>query len=325
MRKVKLRALRMALGVATLAGVGLISTLGSGNAFASTAHHHHGFGGVVGQVYVNDNTISGNTVAAFDRHADGALTPVPGSPFAVGGYGTGGGIASQGSVQLSTNGRYLLVVDAGSSQISVLRIERDGSLQIAGGGPVSSNGPNPVSIAVHHRLVYVANAGTANDPSPNYTGFTLHHGYLSALPDSTVALPPGAQPGDVLFNGDGTKLVGTRVGSSEIDSFTVGADGLLAAASGSPFAAQGLGPFGGEFRPTNPSQLFVTNAHNMGTNVGTVSAFEDGADGTLTSIGASPFGDVQNAPCWLTITADGQFLFAVNTASGSISRYLDRA
>jgi 6-phosphogluconolactonase (cycloisomerase 2 family) len=136
-----------------------------------------------------------------------------------------------------------------------------------------------------------------------------------------VILPNDSQPGDVLFNGDGTKLVGTRVASSQIDSFTVDGDGLLTAASGSPFAAQGLGPFGSEFRPTNPAQLFVSNAHNGGVNLGTVSAFADGADGTLTAIGSSPFADLQNAPCWVEISHDGQYLFTVNTASSTISRY----
>ena len=108
-------------------------------------------------------------------------------------------------------------------------------------------------------LVYVANAAAT---APNYTGFTLNAGgHLRAIAGSTVTLPDASQPGDVLFNGDGTKLVGTRVGTSLIDSFTVGANGLLTAAAGSPFAAQGLGPFGSEFRPTNPTQLFVSNAH----------------------------------------------------------------
>ena len=42
---------------------------------------------------------------AFDRHADGTLTAIPGSPFAVGGAGTGAGImTSQGSLQLSSDG-----------------------------------------------------------------------------------------------------------------------------------------------------------------------------------------------------------------------------
>ena len=81
---------------------------------------------MVGQVYVNDNTAGVNTVAGFDRHADGSLTPISGSPFAIGGAGTGHGVASQGSLQLSADGRYLLAVDAGSNQISVLRIKPHG-------------------------------------------------------------------------------------------------------------------------------------------------------------------------------------------------------
>ena len=226
---------------------------------------------VVGQLYVNDNTAGVNTVAGFDRHADGRLTPLPGSPFAVGGAGTGRGVASQGSLQLSADGRYLLAVDAGSNEISVARIKPHGGLQIA--DVVPSNGGNPVSIAVHDGLVYVANADAT---APNYTGFTLNAGgHLRPISDSTVSLPSASQPGDVLFSGDGSKLVGTRVNTSLIDSFTVGGDGRLTAAPGSPIAAQGLGPFGSEFRPTDPTQLFVSNAHNVGAGSGTVSAFAD--------------------------------------------------
>jgi 6-phosphogluconolactonase len=136
-----------------------------------------------------------------------------------------------------------------------------------------------------------------------------------------VTPPDGSQPGDVLFNGDGTKLAGTRVGTSLIDSFTVGSGGRLTAAPRSPFPAQGLGPFGSEFRPTNPHQLFVSNAHNAGAGSGTVSAFRDSAGGTLSPIGSSPFADLQTAPCWVEITHDGHFLFTVNTGSGTISRY----
>jgi 6-phosphogluconolactonase (cycloisomerase 2 family) len=183
---------------------------------------------------------------------------------------------------------------------------------------VSSGGVNPVSVAERDGLVYVANAGAVGS---NYTGFTLSRGgHLQPLADSTVALPDNAQPGDVLFNSTGTTLVGARVGSSLIDSFSVGSDGRLTAAPNSPFTAQGPGPFGSEFRPTDPSQLFVSNAHG-GAGNGSVSAFSVASDGTLSSIGSSPFADNQTAPCWVEITHDGQFLFTVNTASGSISRY----
>jgi 6-phosphogluconolactonase len=299
--------LRLLMGLAPIA-VGAAIAAGSASAASS----------VVGHVYVNDNTAGVNTIAAFDRHADGTLTPVPGSPFAAGGAGTGAGIGSQGALQITSDGKYLLAVDAGSSQISVLRVGPDGGLTPIGGGPVSSGGTEPVSIAVHDDLVYVANAG---DGGNDYTGFTLNPGgHLRPLAGSTVSLPDGSTPGDVLFNSDGTKLVGTRVGTSLIDSFTVGADGLLTAASGSPFAAQGVGPFGSEFRPTDPTELYVSNAHG-GAGNGSVSAFSDGSDGTLTSIGSSPFADLQTAPCWVEITKDGEFLFTVNTASNNISRY----
>ena len=65
----------------------------------------------------------------------------------------------------------------------------------------------------------------------------------------------------------------------------------------------------------------MSNAHNVGAGTGTVSAFADTGNGTLASIGASPFADGQTAPCWVEITHDGQFLFTVNTGSGEISRY----
>jgi 6-phosphogluconolactonase len=320
MRKNITLAARLALGVATLAGAGTLSTLvaGAANADGVTGNTPSGFSPVVGHVYLDDNTAGTNTIGAFYRHANGSLSPMPGSPFPAGGAGTGAGLASQGAIQLSSDGRYLLAVDAGSNQVSVLRIGWDGSLQLVPGGVVSSGGPTPVSIAVHGSLVYVANSGAVG---PNFTGFRLYPwGQLQPLAGSTVPLANGSQPDDVLFNSIGTTVVGNLTGTSQIESFSVGWDGLLAAAPGSPLTAQGLGPFGSEFRPTNPFQLFVSNAHN-GTALGTVSAFNVAWDGALSSIAGSPFADGQTAPCWVEITHDGQFLFTVNTASGDISRY----
>jgi 6-phosphogluconolactonase len=305
--------MRLLIRASLLATLSTVALAGALTASASASRFD-----VVGHVYVNDNTAGVNTIAAFDRHADGRLTPVPGSPFAAGGAGTGSAVGSQGSLQEAADGRYLLAVDAGSNQVSVLRIERNGALDAVPDGVVGSGGVQPVSIAVHHRLVYVANAGNGGT---GYTGFRLsRQGHLRPIPGSTVSLPDGSQPGDVLFNRDGTNLVGTRVGTSLIDSYSVGRRGRLTPAPGSPFAAQGPGPFGSEFSPINPSRLFVSNAHG-GAGNGTVSAFRVSRDGTLNSIGASPFADLQTAPCWVEISHDGRYLFAVNTAVPSISRY----
>ena len=247
---------------------------------------------VVGHVYVNDNTAPSNTIGAFDRHANGNLTPMSGSPFPTGGAGAGGIVGSQGALQVTSDGRFLLAADAGSHQISVLAIASNGTLQPAPGSPVDSGGIEPISIAVHNDLVYVANEGNGTTGS-NYTGFTLSPtGVLTPLADSTFGLAPTAAPGDILFNSTGTNLVGVEVGPANgpsfIDSFSVGADGRLTAAPGSPFPSQAVGPFGSEFRPTNPSELYVSNAHG-GANAGSVSAFDVAQSGVLKSIGSSPF------------------------------------
>jgi 6-phosphogluconolactonase (cycloisomerase 2 family) len=284
---------------------------------------------VVGHVYLNDNNAGTNTIAGFEQHTDGTLSKIPGSPFAAGGVGTGAGLASQGALQATSDGHYLIAVDAGSNQLSVLRVKGDGALSLVKGGLVSSDGVTPVSVAVHsaegrekqddrRALVYVANAGTGGS---NYTGFTLgEDGRLEALAGSTIALPDGSQPGDVLFNSTGSTLVGTRVGTSQIDSFRVGADGLLTAAASSPVPAQAHGPFGSEFRPTDPTQLFVTNAH-AGAGAGSVSVFDVTGGATLSPVSALPFANGQSGTCWIEISHDGQFLFAVNTGTGTISRY----
>jgi 6-phosphogluconolactonase (cycloisomerase 2 family) len=300
------------------------AVFGTGGASASNASR------VVGHLYVNDNTSPVNTVAGFDRHADGTLTPMQGSPFAVEGAGAGHPDASQGSLQLSADGRYLLAVDAGSNQISVLRIKADGSLQTVG-APVASGGVDPVSIGVHDDLVYVANAGPGNSiGDTNYTGFRLNPGgQLRPIADSTYVLPNDSKPGQVLFSGDGTRAAGTRIATSLIDSFTVGRDGRLTPAAGSPYdaqafsPAQGWGQLGSEFNPADPNQLFVSDAHVASGGAafpGLVSSFTDTANGTLTPVGA-PAANDGGAACWIEISHDGKFLFVVNTASASISSY----
>ena len=273
---------------------------------------------VVGYTYVDGNTAPANTIDGFARHADGSLTPLAGSPFSAGGAGLGSGLASQGAIQVTANGRYLLAVDAGSNQISVLRITADG-VPVLVGQPVSSGGITPVSVAISpFGLVYAANQGNGGS---GYSGFRLHRdGRLTPIAGSTVTVPDGSGVGDVFFNAIGNLLIGSRTGTSLIDSFVVLPGGHLLAAHGSPFTGQGLGQLGAEFSPANPSQLFVSNAHN-GTGLGTVSAYRDSLFGRLSSIGSSPFADGQTAPCWVEISHDGKYLFTVNTGSGNISSY----
>src|SRR6201982_4051931 len=76
-------------------------------------------------VYVQTNDATGNEVIAFSRTQDGALAPLGRS--STGGRGTGSPhLASAGSVVLSDDGRWLLVVNAGSDELSVFAVQPDG-------------------------------------------------------------------------------------------------------------------------------------------------------------------------------------------------------
>ncbi|HLO36280.1 MAG TPA: beta-propeller fold lactonase family protein, partial [Candidatus Deferrimicrobium sp.] len=280
------------IGLAATAAA-VVTSLTAGAAFAAGSP-------TVGHVYVNGNTAGRNTVVGFDRHADGSLTTIPGSPFDAGGAGTGTPFGSAGGLQETADGRFILATDPASNQISVLKIKADGSLKLV--DVEASNGIAPTSIAVNGSLVYVANGGAGGS---NYTGFRLNAGgHLGPIADSTVSLPDNALPGHVLISPDGHRLVGTRVGPnagpSFLDAFRIGADGRLTAAPGSPYAAQRIGPFGSAFSPTDGDQLFVSNAHD-GAGAGSVSVYHVAADGSLSAIAGSPFADNQTAPCWVAI------------------------
>jgi hypothetical protein len=131
---------------------------------------------VVGHVYVNDNNTSGeNSIGAFDRRADGTLTPMAGSPFAAGGPGSPAATLSQGALQLSGDGRYLLAVDRGSSQISVPTVNAPTAL------------PADARLASNGTTLWVVDSG-----GNTVSGFVVDGGTVIELPQSPTPGPAGA-------------------------------------------------------------------------------------------------------------------------------------
>jgi hypothetical protein len=143
-----------------------------------------------GFVYVATNQGTGNTVIQYSRAANGALTRL--HQIATGGLGGAGNgvgsldpLGSQDSLVLNDAGSLLLVVNAGSNQVSSIAITRAG-LQLR--STVGSGGIFPNSIAVRGNLVYVLNARGA----PDVAGFRLDvNGALAAIPNSVRSLPGG--------------------------------------------------------------------------------------------------------------------------------------
>ena len=77
------------------------------------------------RVYVQTNDAERNEVIAFERAADGRLSPL--GSYETGGRGTGKPhLASQSSVVLSDDGTGVLVANAGSDDLSLFAVEPDG-------------------------------------------------------------------------------------------------------------------------------------------------------------------------------------------------------
>ena len=75
-----------------------------------------------------------NNVSGFDINAvTGALTLVPGSPFATGGS-SGSGI----SLDCTPNGQFLIAANAGSNDITVFSIAGNGALTPVAGSPFAA-------------------------------------------------------------------------------------------------------------------------------------------------------------------------------------------
>ena len=268
--------------------------------------------GNTGAVYTMDNATSGNHVLAYQRAANGALTPS--GVFETGGRGTGGGLGNQNAVVLSRNGNWLFACNAGSDEISVFEVTPSG---LALADKVNSGGKHPVSLALHNNLLYVLNTGGAAGDQDNVTGFIFASGKLLQVPNSTRALSAtNTGAAQASFTSDGNALVVTEKATSVIDTFTVDDDGLLD--EHKTFASPVPTPFG--FAVGKDSRIFVSEANGGAADGSSVSSYEVSDNGDLAGISIS-VPTTESAACWVVLTRDQRFAYTSNTGSGTISGY----
>jgi len=267
----------------------------------------------VGAVYTMTNAAAGNAIVAYDRLADGSLRFS--ATYPTGGLGSGDGLGNQGGVVLSDNGNWLMVVNAGSGELSVFRVHADG-LTLT--DTASSGGVRPVSVAIHRNLVYVVNAGGTVGDVDSIAGLRLgSDGTLSPLPASARSLSaPLTAPAQIKFSPDGQFLLVTEKATSLIGVFPMDPEGYTEPPVWNP--AFGQTPFALDFGKRG--QLFVSEVFGGGTDAGAVSSYYLQSNGTLEVIdGSVP--NTETAPCWLVVTQGGRYVFTTNTPADSLSAY----
>lgn len=269
-------------------------------------------------VYTATNGVSGNRVLVLDHDERGGLSFV--ASVATGGIGTGSGLGNQGGLVLSADGRWLVVVNAASDDVSVFRV-RDTKLALT--SRVASRGRRPVSVTIDRELVYVLNAGGSLGEVDTIAGFRLdRRGRLHPIPEAVQPLSgPSTAPAQVSFTPDGAFLVVTERATSLIGVFPLTDDGV--AAPGQFYSSAGLTPFGFAF--DRRGRLLVSEAAGGVADASSASSYTIGRDGSLEVItGAVP--TTESAACWLVVTQNGRFAYTTNTGSGSVSAFgVDRS
>lgn len=268
-----------------------------------------------GALYTMDNAVGTNHVWAFARAANGSL----GTPAVVstGGAGTGSALENQGAVRLSRDGRWLVVCNAGSDELSVFSVSAQG-LTLT--DKVGSQGQMPISIALHGDLLYVLNAGgEVAGGSDSIAGFVFAYGHLFPLPGAVCGLSSSnTAPAEIAFTSDGKTLVVTEKGTGLIDTFTVSDGGIATLAK--TYSSPAPPPYG--FAVGRGDRIFVAQAAGGASNPGasSVSSYLVGSDGSLETISGS-VATHQTAACWLALAHDQRFAYTANTPNDSVSSF----
>lgn len=322
-----------------IAAIAAVLSLGA-SSYAYQNQDSHG-SRIDNRVYVMPNRAGANTIAIFDRAQDGTLTFLREVP--TGGTGSGPGqlpapfpagipggnpLTSQDSLVRTDDGRFLIAVNAGSNDISVLAITEDG-LQFVDKAP--SGGNVPVSIAHYNNLVYVINEGQFSPDllgaQPTMTGYFIgHDGKLTPIPNSArVTGAPNAEPGDILFSPDGKWLIITdKFAQTLIHVLKIDEDATTHEVG--TYVSNTPAPLGAAFTHhrilavTEANATFVNGTRTGVTDGSTMSSYKLTEDGTLEKISVAVPTD-QTATCWVRFTPDGHYAYVTNKGSGSISSF----
>ena len=282
-------------------------------------------------VYVETNNPAAgqNAVIAYGRNADGSLSEI--GSFKTGGTGFAntqgllGPDDADKQVIASPDGKFLFAVNQGSNSVAVFRIHQDGSLSLIHGAPFNSGGTQPVSLTIDGGRLYVTNRsdeiqGQAGTVPPTISVFNIDEdGSLDPVKSATVTLPQGLSPSQLLPSLDGKVLFADAftpppllnvANSNAIIPFTVGKNGKLTA--GTPIASPATPPLLLGLAQ-HPTQKIIYAGLTGASEIG---VFTYDSSGTLTLASTVP---VQGtAPCWTIVSANGQTLYSIDTATNSV-------
>lgn len=278
-----------------------------------TAFMSHNLYGQKNFVYTNDR-VPQNAVSGFSVDSNGALTAVPGSPFATGGKDNGGFFF--GSSNIAIVGHFLFAANGVSKDVSVFTINSNtGELTLVPGSPfaIQTHNPGlPVSMAL--------------SPTPDgqflmaSSSFDVTITVFRIAPNGALTQIPGSPffastPDGIKVSPDGKFLaVGNLDG---VEMFSIASDGSVHSLGEFPGSNQGE-PAGVDI-DCSSSLLYAGESTGLPT---IVDAFHIDANGQLMPVAGSPFQPgVGGNSSFVLLSADDKTLFVSNQNTNSITAF----
>jgi len=275
-----------AIGTLTATGVSPHAILGIENNYPDPDDKRY--------VYVGNE--DSNDISAFAvNDTTGALTAVPGSPFAAG----------TDPQAMASDGSSLYVANAGSDNVYVYNIDvNTGTLAKSS---TFATGKNPTSIVLggsNSDFFYVANHGGSNDISA--------FRYQDLMPVSGSPFPAGGNPLSLAFGAGGKFLYSANPDATNpsISGFSIDPiSGVLSPLSGSPFPL----PVS-HYMASDGAYLYVTSGATI------VGYAIDATTGALTALAGFPVSVGVDAYS-ITIDPTNQLLYVTDAGAAHVSGF----
>ncbi len=266
----------------------------------------------MGYVFTMTNSSTSNDLLVYSRDSNGDLSLQ--STIATSGVGSGGGLGSQGALTLSTDKKFLFVVNAGDNSISSFNVAPNNVTLV---GKYNLVGQRPVSVEQRGNLVYVLNSAGATGAA-SVEGFTLNSstGALSPIANSSTQLSMNTNAAQISFVYDNVIVIAERATNlltSYVLNYTVSNTGMITNIS-TLTNNQG----GACWAVLNKAESIVYST-NAGSN--TISSFNITSSGTLSATQIAFNLGAGNGPNDAGLSSNGNYLYVLAAGSDKIYGY----
>jgi len=250
---------------------------------------------------LNDGTVGGFMI----DQTTGALTALPGAPYAAG--------AGAGAIPaFSPNGRFLYVMNQTANTVSAYVINSDGSLSNVTGSPFATGVTTPtwISFTPNGSFAYVSGSG-----SNNIAAFTTdaNTGVLTPIASGIYATND-SYPADITIDTAGKHLYVPNKHGTTIAAFTINTDGTLTSVGS---ATTGSGT---TFLQIEVNGKYAYASAGRATTNGLYGYGIDATTGALTALTGSPYA-TGSQPLFVTVDPSGNYAYTANYGSANVSGF----